>query len=200
VSFLIWCTLRLVGWTGMALFMTGWHAPGALLLRAAHPAHALFSADRFAAVQQGPGERGRHEPVQVASTRKLTIGGATLQIDIAPGKFDLGEDAVVAHVETAARAVAAYFGKFPVPRARILIIPAEGAHGVMHGTTWGGVGWGGNRDGAGPWPGFTRIAIGTQTTKAELEDDWMMTHELTHMAFPPCRTRTTGWKRGWPPT
>jgi hypothetical protein len=140
----------------MALFMTGWHAPGALLIRAAHPAHAGFAA------LQGPGERGRHEPVQVASSRKLAVGGATLQVDIAPGKFDVGEDAVVAHVETAARAVAAYFGRFPVERARVLVIPAEGAHGVMHGTTWGGMGG---------WPGFTRVRIGTQTTQAELDDD-----------------------------
>ena len=127
------------------------------------------------AAWQGPGQH-----VQVVGSRKITVGGATLQIDIAPGKFDVGENAVVAHVEMAARAVAAYFGKFPVERARVLVIPAEGAHGVMHGTTWGGVGW----DSAAPWPGFTRVRIGTQTTQAELNDDWMMTHELTHMGFP----------------
>jgi hypothetical protein len=34
------------------------------------------------------------------------------------------------------------------------------------------------------WPGFTRLRIGEHTTAAELAADWMITHELTHMAFP----------------
>jgi hypothetical protein len=36
----------------------------------------------------------------------------------------------------------------------------------------------------GGFQGFTRIRIGQHTTAAELADDWMMTHELVHMAFP----------------
>lgn len=112
---------------------------------------------------------------EVASTHQFKLGGATLQVDLAPGQFDLGEAAVLGHVEKAAKAVTAYYGRFPVTRARVLVIPAAGEHGVMHGTTWGGMGG---------WPGFTRIRVGEQTTQAELADDWMMTHELVHMAFP----------------
>jgi hypothetical protein len=32
--------------------------------------------------------------------------------------------------------------------------------------------------------GFTRISIGQLTEQHELDNDWMMTHELLHMAFP----------------
>ena len=34
------------------------------------------------------------------------------------------------------------------------------------------------------FPAFTRMRIGEHTTKADLADDWMMTHELVHTAFP----------------
>jgi hypothetical protein len=98
-----------------------------------------------------------------------------LQVDIAEGPLDLPKDVIVAHVEAAASAVATYYGLFPVPRARILLIPVADHHGVMQGTTWG------DMHGV---PGFTRIRIGEHTTKADLADDWMMTHELVHMAFP----------------
>ena len=172
---LIWFVLHLYGVAAVALSMTGW-SPSGLYPRGF--AHSAAGGPAQPIIPAAPQDGGQH--VEVASSRKISVGGATLQVDIAPGKFDLGEDAIVAHVETAARAVAAYFGRFPVERARVLIIPAEGAHGVMHGTTWGGVNWGG----AGAWPGFTRVRIGTQTTQAELDDDWMMTHELTHMGFP----------------
>ena len=78
-------------------------------------------------------------------------------------------------VENAATSVATYYGRFPVPRDRVLIMPAEDRHGVMQGTTWGDVGG---------FPAFTRIRLGQHTTTEELNDDWMMTHELVHTGFP----------------
>jgi hypothetical protein len=105
----------------------------------------------------------------------MDVGGTSLQVDFAGGAMDLSPDAILAHVKKAAQAVAAYYGKFPVAGARVLIVPVAGDHGVLQGTTWGGVRG---------WPGFTRMRIREHTTQAELDDDWMMTHELVHMAFP----------------
>ena len=105
-------------------------------------------------------------PAQVMS------GGATIQVSFAPGKFDAGRDAVIAWISNAADAVSEYFGRFPVQNARLLVRPAETRSGVFRGTTFGG---------ARP---FTRISVGQSTTSAQLADDWMMTHELIHMAFP----------------
>jgi hypothetical protein len=98
-----------------------------------------------------------------------------LQVDFTAGTLDLGTEAVMKHVEEAARAIVAYYGRFPVGRARMLIIPAAGRSGVFHGTTW---------PSRGGFQGFTRINIGEHTTAADLADDWMTTHELVHMAFP----------------
>jgi hypothetical protein len=64
---------------------------------------------------------------------------------------------------------------FPVSSARVLVIPVPDRHGILQGTTWGDMHG---------FPGFTRLRIGEHTTAAELASDWMITHELTHMAFP----------------
>jgi hypothetical protein len=113
--------------------------------------------------------------VDVAESRSIKIGGATIQVDFARGALDLPLDAIMQHMEQAANAVTAYYGRFPVDHARILVIPVDGRSGILQGTTWGNMGG---------FQGFTRIRIGQHTNAAELADDWMMTHEMVHMAFP----------------
>src|SRR5262249_25446906 len=93
----------------------------------------------------------------------------------APGKLNLPDSSIHGWIGNAAQAVATYFGRFPVAHARILVRPIDGRSGVGPGTTWG------NRRGA---AGFTRIGVGRLSEQSVLDDDWMMTHELTHMAFP----------------
>jgi hypothetical protein len=112
---------------------------------------------------------------EVVSSQVLQVGGATLKLDFAAGALDLPHEQVVHWVETAARAVSTYYGRFPVAKARILVVPVAGRRGVMRGTTWGHV------DG---FPAFTRIELGEQTQQRDLIEDWSMTHELVHMAFP----------------
>jgi hypothetical protein len=112
---------------------------------------------------------------QIASSRELKTGGAVIQVDFAEGKFDLGNDVIFRHIETAANAVTTYYGQFPVKRARLLVIPMQGGRGDVQGTTWGDMHG---------WPGFTRLRINAHITTADLADDWTTTHELVHMAFP----------------
>jgi hypothetical protein len=111
----------------------------------------------------------------IATSRPIHVGGAEIQVDFAAGAMDLPVDTVLAHVQSAASAVTAYFGRFPVARARVLIIPVPDKAGVFGGTTWGDMGG---------FPGFTRIHIGQHSTTTDLADDWMMTHELEHLGFP----------------
>jgi hypothetical protein len=109
----------------------------------------------------------------IASSQTLQIGGAQIQVDFSEGKFDLPNSALLQWLEKAAQAVTAYYGRFPLPRARVLIVPTNGQ--AIHGTTWGDIRG---------FPGFTRMRVGTHVTQSDLSDDWTMTHELTHMAFP----------------
>jgi len=113
--------------------------------------------------------------LQIVATHQLKIANATLQVDFAAGPLDLSQDAILAHIQKAANAVVAYYGRFPVNRDRILVVPWPDRDGVGGGTTWG--------DMAG-YPAMTRIHIGQHATQADLDDDWMMTHELVHTAFP----------------
>jgi hypothetical protein len=133
-----------------------------------------IAASRVIVRAQGPWDPARRYGSPRA-THRLQIGGATLQVDFATGTLDLADDVILKRIETAARAVTTYYGRFPVPRARILIVPVEDRNGVAQGTTWGDVGG---------WPGFTRIRLGQHTTQQELSADWTITHELVHMAFP----------------
>ena len=66
--------------------------------------------------------------------------------------MDLSQDAIVAHVRAAAEAITTYYGRFPVARVRMLIVPVANRSGIVQGTTWG--------DMAG-WPGMTRFRMGS---------------------------------------
>ena len=122
--------------------------------------------------------RHRHGPPwrgPVASSQLIRVGGASIQIDFAPGDLDLRKSDVIQWIETAARAASEYYGKFPVARARVLVVPIADERGVLTGTTWGDVD---------EFPAFTRMRLGQHTTKQTLASDWTMTHEFVHTALP----------------
>ena len=102
---------------------------------------------------------------------KLQEGGAEIEVSFESEDFDLPQAALLGWVRQAARAVSAYYGRFPVPRARVRIFAREG-RGISHGSSYGD-------DGA-----WCRITVGRRTTVADLDGDWMLTHEMVHFAFP----------------
>ena len=106
--------------------------------------------------------------------RVLQIGGAVIQVDIWIGQGSLRNEDIVAWVRRATEAVAVYYGRFPVQRARVIVGQSEEKDESIHGTTWGDV------QGV---QGLTRMRLGSAVTEAKLEEDWTMTHELVHMAL-----------------
>jgi hypothetical protein len=110
-----------------------------------------------------------------AETDEIKVDASTIEVDFAEGPLDLPNTVFLTHIQAAVSAVATYYGRFPVDRARVLMIPVAGRQGFLQGTTWGGM------RGV---PGFTRIRIGEHTMHTDLAEDWMTTHELVHMAFP----------------
>ena len=138
----------------------------------------LFIAAVFCATMCASQPSDFHGPPwngPVAYSTVIHIGGGTIQVDFGPGGLDLPRAEVLRWIDTAGQAIASYYGKFPVTRARILVIPIAGERGVLTGTTWGD---------AGGLPAFTRMRLGQHTTAEDLLSDWTMTHELSHMAFP----------------
>lgn len=138
----------------------------------------LFVALALASRAQWHRHYRHHGPpwdAPVASSQSFRIDGATIEVDFAPGSLDLPHAVFVRWVERAATAVTTYYGRYPVPRDRVLIWPVPGAAGVLSGTTWGAVGG---------LPAFHFMRVGQHTTADQLTRDWMMTHELVHTAFP----------------
>lgn len=103
--------------------------------------------------------------------RRIEAGGASLQIAIFPGALELDDDAWVRWIDTAARSVAGYYGRFPVAHALVLLAPS--GNRVLRGAS--ALGNGGASILAHP---------GRATTADDLAKDWQMTHEMIHLAFP----------------
>src|SRR6266851_7549294 len=104
-------------------------------------------------------------------TSTLIIGGSKIDVTIEAGKLSLSQAELLHWVQSAAEAVATYYGRYPVPRAQLQIIPVDGS-GVRHGQTFG---YGG---------GLIKIRVGSETGAPGLADDWMLTHEMVHLSFP----------------
>src|ERR1700722_4573992 len=117
--------------------------------------------------------QGRWLQEPVVATENFEAGGAAIRVEFAAGSTDRTREEIVARVRQAADAVSVYYGRFPVRRAGVLIEPRAGDD--LGGTTWGDV------RGV---QGFSRIRFGEHVTKAGLAADWVMTHEMVHMAFP----------------
>jgi hypothetical protein len=70
--------------------------------------------------------------------------------------------------------VTAYYGTSPLQRVRVIVTQNQDDDQSIHGTTWG------DRGGV---QGLSRMRLGAGVTKADLDEEWTMTHELAHMAL-----------------
>jgi hypothetical protein len=107
-------------------------------------------------------------------TSTLMIGGSRIDVTIQSSETPnapLSQPDVIKWVQFAAESVATYYTRFPVPHLTLRVVSFDG-NGVRHGMTWG-------RDG-----GLIVIHAGNKTTPAEFAEDWMLTHEMIHLAFP----------------
>jgi hypothetical protein len=104
-------------------------------------------------------------------TSTIVLGRSRIDVTFDSSDWQLSRPQLLAWVQRAAEAVAAYYGRYPRPHVGIRVT-SSGGHGVHGGMTFG-------KDG-----GFIRIRVGRDTTADELADDWMMTHEMVHLAYP----------------
>jgi hypothetical protein len=106
-----------------------------------------------------------------ASSERVEVGGATLDVVISSDEFSLGNSALLDWVRRSATAVAAYFGQFPVSHVRVYITVTQRGR-VSSGVSYG--------DGG----AHCRISVGRETTRDDLYRDWELTHEMVHFSFP----------------
>jgi hypothetical protein len=101
----------------------------------------------------------------------MPVPGGKIEVTLPDEQMKLSRQELLDWVKSAADAVSHYYGRFPVPRLTLQIHAGSGS-GVRHGVTYA-------RDG-----GSIRITVGDQAEVADLKDDWMLTHEMIHLAFP----------------
>jgi hypothetical protein len=134
---------------------------GALRLAALVAGGILLSvaAPHLAHAQPAPSDR-----------HAITVANANLIVQIPPQQFS-ADSLLIDWARRSATIVAHYYGRFPVAELRIAVIPVPGSR-VAGGTTFGA-----------PAP-LIRIRVGSQVDAAALLDDWVLVHEMTHLALP----------------
>jgi len=106
-----------------------------------------------------------------ARPQLLNVDGVQVSLEFLDSDFTDGAEPLVAWVKRSLGIVAAYYGHFPVSQLRIRVSSTSGG-GVRHGTTFGAHG------------ALIRITVGREVTQAELLNDWVLVHEMTHLALP----------------
>jgi hypothetical protein len=101
----------------------------------------------------------------------ITLGGGLIDVVFADGAPGLDRGRVMNWIRESGTAVATYFGRFPVDHVGILVIAGDGAD-IGSGATYG-------FDGS-----AIRIGVGRAADATVFKDDWVLVHEMTHLALP----------------
>ncbi|MFL6792200.1 MAG: hypothetical protein ACJ8EE_13660 [Bradyrhizobium sp.] len=101
----------------------------------------------------------------------LDVPGGTIHVAFAPGTIALPREKVLDWVRTSAKAISTYYGRFPVSSLKLLLVPVDGPR-VRGGTTWGDRG------------AAIRVLLGRDANEDDLRRDWVMVHEMVHLALP----------------
>jgi hypothetical protein len=109
--------------------------------------------------------------------RTLRIPGSGVEIAVAP-QVRFADDVIARWIASEVFAITAYLGRAPEDRVVVFVVP--GTSEVTRGKTLGGGG------------AAMLIRVGTGISEAGLGDDWVVAHELVHVAFP-----ALGYEQGW---
>jgi len=103
-------------------------------------------------------------------TATLELDGVLVRVLLEKAAHPATSDDVLLYwLESRAKCVARYYGKFPV-KDLIIRVERDSGHGVSDGVTYQGR--------------RIRIDVGLDTTEQELADDWVLVHEMFHTGFP----------------
>src|SRR5664279_5681921 len=102
---------------------------------------------------------------------RLEIGGGKIDVVFDSTPAEPLRKLVLGWVASSARAVTVYYEQFPVSSLTIRLRFFDG-RGVRGGRTTG-------------WHGAAiAIAVGQSSSASDFAEDWVLTHEMVHLAFP----------------
>jgi hypothetical protein len=116
------------------------------------------------------GDRMPYDAFDRMPKTDLEVSSGVIHVAFA-GEFALPKPKILEWVATSAKAVSTYYGRFPVQSLRLLLVPVEGAR-VRGGTTWAYRG------------AAIRIPLGRDAGMDDLKRDWVLVHEMVHLALP----------------
>jgi hypothetical protein len=102
---------------------------------------------------------------------RVEVAGGVVDVAVAPGELAVTRAEIGQWVRRAADAVGAYYGRFPLRRALVIVLPSNRGR-VGFGTTLGNGG------------GAIMIWVGRGAGEAELRSDWVLAHEMVHLGIP----------------
>jgi len=105
------------------------------------------------------------------SPSSFTHDGADVRVEVPADELTGGVDPILVWVRRSMDIVTGYYGRFPASSLRVQVVVHPG-DGVLTGKTWGYRG------------GYIRVEVGREVTAAQLLNDWVLVHEMTHLALP----------------
>lgn len=132
---------------------------------------AIDNAEEGDAAPAAPADDAVHT-TDTGAAVLLLKNGRRVHLDIEDEPTSEQHAAIVQWTTDALRAVAAYYGRPPVDDMRV-VVSIRAGRGIDDGVTRVERGM-----------PTIRITIGRQSDAAELQKDWVLTHEMVHTAFP----------------
>ncbi len=106
-------------------------------------------------------------------TQSMSIGDATISVEIEPGDLTVSRTQVLDWIRRSACAVTEYYAGFPVRKVNVKVVPIDEGGGVLFGRTV-----------LVDQTLVIRVGLSRFATESSLRDDWVMTHEMVHLALP----------------
>ncbi len=101
----------------------------------------------------------------------INLSGGKIDLAIAPGNYTTSDDQIIKWVTKAGKSVATYYARFPIRRTLVIVRVSSGRR-IGYGSALGNSG------------AAVSITVGANARQADFDDDWVLIHELTHIAFP----------------
>ncbi|SHJ80220.1 hypothetical protein SAMN05444159_1538 [Bradyrhizobium lablabi] len=137
---------------------------------------AAFGLRAEAQSELARGSRMPYDAFDRLPKTDIEVPGGAIHVAFAPGEVVLPKEKILDWVKTSAKAVSTYYGRFPVNSVKLLLVPVDGPR-VRGGTTWGYRG------------AAIRVLLGRESSADDLRNDWVLVHEMVHLALPDMEER-----------
>jgi hypothetical protein len=117
------------------------------------------------------------------SESAFTLGGSRISVEIRDRVLRSKKEMLLEWIVYSAETVSQYYGRFPVDNVYIKLQVTDG-NAVRFGQAFGGE------------SPFMRIVVGEQVTVDALRKDWIMVHEMVHLAMATVPPASRWWLEG----